>query len=508
MAKPTHQLLAESLSRAKKSAIRGIIQTESLQRHDQERLEKEGWLARIIRGWYILKQPLAKKGDSTVWYSSFWDFASIYLPSRFKDNYCLSANASIDLHIGLTTIPKQLLVMAQKGGSSVIDLPFNTSIVIYQELKTFPKTIEQIRGINVMPLASALHRVAPAFFQQSPDDAEIALRLVDLTSLSRELLSGSNISSANRIIGAYRFIGETQRAKRLEEDLLAAGYQVEPINPFNIKTPFLTASPRAHSPYAARIAIMWQQMRNDVLSIFPDEPGLPRASEKYFAQLEKIYVNDAYNSLSIEGYEVSEELIKKIAAGKWHPDKSMTDQQQMNAMAAKGYRQTFEKVKLSINRILHKKNSGQIIKEDLHSWYSALFSPSVKAGILNPTQLAGFRTHQVYIRNSMHTPLPTHALIDAMDTLFECLINEPHAAVRAVLGHFIFVFIHPYMDGNGRIGRFLMNSLFASGGFPWTIVSVAHREQYLKALEKASVEQDIRLFAKFILSEMSLNFRK
>jgi len=37
-----------------------------------------------------------------------------------------------------------------------------------------------------------------------------------------------------------------------------------------------------------------------------------------------------------------------------------------------------------------------------------------------------------------------------------------------VLGHFIFVYIHPYMDGNGRVGRFLMNAMMASGGYLWT----------------------------------------
>ena len=45
--------------------------------------------------------------------------------------------------------------------------------------------------------------------------------------------------------------------------------------------------------------------------------------------------------------------------------------------------------------------------------------------------------------------------------------------MAAVLGHFVFVFIHPYMDGKGRIGRFLMNLKLTAGGFDWT---VAHTE--------------------------------
>ena len=53
---------------------------------------------------------------------------------------------------------------------------------------------------------------------------------------------------------------------------------------------------------------------------------------------------------------------------------------------------------------------------------------------------------------------------------------ETEPSVRVVLGHFIFVYIHPYLDGNGRMGRFFMNVMLASGGYPWTIIPVERRE--------------------------------
>lgn len=87
---------------------------------------------------------------------------------------------------------------------------------------------------------------------------------------------------------------------------------------------------------------------------------------------------------------------------------------------------------------------------------------------------------------------------DAMPVLFELLQQEPEASVGAVLGHFILVFIHPYMDGNGRMGRFLINVMLASGGYPWTVIPVQERTAYMHALEKASVNQDIQPFAKFL----------
>jgi Fic family protein len=122
---------------------------------------------------------------------------------------------------------------------------------------------------------------------------------------------------------------------------------------------------------------------------------------------------------------------------------------------------------------------------------------------LEAHQLAGYRSGPVYIRNSLHTPLPRDALIDAMETLFNLLEREPEPAVRAVLGHHLFVFIHPYYDGNGRLGRFLMNTMLASGGYPWTVIRVKRRGTYMDVLERASVDGDIIPFTRFIVEEMN-----
>ena len=140
----------------------------------------------------------------------------------------------------------------------------------------------------------------------------------------------------------------------------------------------------------------------------------------------------------------------------------------------------------------------------IKGWYRALFSPSVTAGITSAASLAGYRAGPVYIRGSQHVPPAREAVPDFMETLFGLLKSEENAAVRGVLGHFIFVFIHPYMDGNGRIGRFLMNAMLASGGYPWTIVRLSERRRYMHALEKASVEANIGDFAEFLAGEMNV----
>ena len=127
-----------------------------------------------------------------------------------------------------------------------------------------------------------------------------------------------------------------------------------------------------------------------------------------------------------------------------------------------------------------------------------MFAPSVATGLLRASDLAGYRNGQVFIRNSMHVPLNKEAVRDAMPAFFDLLRAEEHPAVRVVLGHFIFVYIHPCMDGNGRMGRFLMNTMMAAAGYPWTVIALSERKTYMAALEKASVEENIGPFAAFL----------
>jgi Fic/DOC family len=202
-------------------------------------------------------------------------------------------------------------------------------------------------------------------------------------------------------------------------------------------------------------------------------------------------VTDAYHSLSIEGYRVSADLIERVRGGKWNPEKNEEDRQQRNAMAARGYWQAYQAVQNSIGRVLHGDNPGLVADEDHGTWYREMFAPSVTVGLLKPADLAGYRNGQVYIRRSMHVPLNREAVRDAMPAFFDLLSEEKDPAVRVVLGHFVFVYIHPYMDGNGRMGRFLMNLMLASGGYPWTVIPVGDRTIYMEALEKASVGEDI-----------------
>ena len=154
-------------------------------------------------------------------------------------------------------------------------------------------------------------------------------------------------------------------------------------------------------------------MRGPVIERFPDPPGLPTDSRAYLKQVTETYVTDAYHSLSIEGYQVTAELIERVRAGSWNPEKDGDDQEQRNAMAARGYWLAFQSVQRSLAEVLVGKNPGQVADEAHGSWYRDLFTPSVTSGLLKPADLAGYRTSQVYIRKSMHVPLNPEAVRDA-----------------------------------------------------------------------------------------------
>lgn len=491
------QALKELHNLQKNTAIT-IIKSSDLSSPHKKLLKKNGFIKGIIKGWYISTSPDEQDGDTTSWNMSFWDFVSEYINSRFGTNWCLSPEQSLMLHSGNTIIPNQLLVRSPQANNNIVQLLHGTSI-LDNKLEIVNHSSRKTKdGLQLYSLETGLIAVGEGFFNRHSTDARACLAMVkDGSILLEKLLDGGHSVVAGRLIGALRNIGNDKLANTILKTMKSTGYDIRENDPFTEKLIF-TLDTRETSPYANRIRLMWYQMRETVIANFPASRELPSDINAYLKKVEDNYADDAYNSLSIEGYRVTEELIEKVKSGSWNPNDNETDKEAKNAMAARGYYLAFQAVKESIRAILNGANSGEVCDNDHGDWYRELFAPSVTSGILKASDLSGYRSSQVYIKRSMHTPLNPDAIRDAMPVLFDLLKEEVEASVRAVLGHFIFVFIHPYMDGNGRIGRFLFNVMLASGGYSWTVVPLAQRDTYMAALEQASVQGDITAFTQFL----------
>lgn len=499
MATPAEKL-ASSLKVLQGLQDQGVvaIRSSQLTRTHRERLVKNGFLQEVMKGWYVPSRPDETAGESTAWYASFWEFCGAYLESRFEDRWSLSPEQSLSIHAENWTVPKQLLVRTASGDNKPVPLPHNTSLFTLRA--ALPEEEEHVskEGLRLFSLPAALIAAAPAAFRQNSTDMRVALAMIqDASEVLSPLLEGGHSKVAGRLAGAFRNIGNEKIANQILKAMRAADFKVQEEDPFEAAATY-QPPPRERSPYVNRMRLMWQEFSEQIKGHFPEPPGLPADTKHYLKHIDDVYVTDAYHSLSIEGYRVSPELIERVRSGDWNPDTDENDRQRRDALAARGYWQAHQKVKETVARIIAGENPGEAVDKDHSDWYQELFRPSVTAGLLKPADLAGYRNDQVYIRNSFHIPPRVQAVRDCMPVFFDLLREETDPAVRVILGHFVFVYIHPYMDGNGRMGRFLMNAMLAGGGYPWTVIPVERRQEYMQALEQASVDQNVVPFTTFL----------
>jgi len=482
---------------------RRVFRSAEFTRIHRERLLQNGFLQEVMKGWVISSSPGVRDGDSTTWYASFWEFCQHYCNNRFGNEWHIGPEQSLLLLAENSVIPKQLVICSPLGTNNAIKLPFGTSIFDLQQSEMpLENDLIEYLGIRLLSPASALIRVSEAFYaRQTVELITVLSEIPDVTELLRRLLEGNHSVIAGRLAGAFRHIGRGDFADKILSTMKSAMYDVRESDPF---TQELIPRPpqKPVIPIVIRLELLWESMREEVEAILPSAPGLPDAKESYLDHLDSSYEYDAYHSLSIEGYQVTPELIERVKSGSWNPDNYKGDQENRNALAARGYWQAFQLVREAVERIIAGEQPGPILRSTHQEWYRELFQPSVVAGLVKPSDLAGYRNTPVYLRNSRHVPPRSEAVPDAMSTFFSLLEQETEPAVSAVLGHWLFGYIHPYPDGNGRMARFLMNALLASGGYPWTVIRVEDRDEYLMRLETASVESDIQPFSSFIGKRM------
>ena len=507
-----NKVLATALISLKKIQEKegNVFKSEKLDSKSITILKENNYLFPIINGWYCIQDPSTQNGDTTVWYINAWLFFSKYLNERFgKKGYCLNPHDSLMLHTQKNSIPKQLTVLIKKGtSSSITKLPNEMSLFVYEDKQNFPKEFETIRGVNVFKIENVLCKSDNNSFINNPLEMEIALKSIrDVSTVINSLISLKRMdTSAARLSGAYAYLGRESDAQNIRETYSSlTGIKVTPFNPFTTQRPIFGSTQLARSPYASRVEELWERYSTQITKLTANIQPRDIDVKTLLTELEEKYTEDAYHSLSIEGYRVTTELIDKIKDGNWNPTQNEEDRETRDALAAKGYYEAFEELKVNILACVNSGEKIENIMPELQSkLYRKMFLPSVQANILKPSDLIGYRDTAIYLKGSEHVPPPKEAVLDAMESYFEVLKADNNILSKAILGHFIFGFIHPYVDGNGRISRFIMNSILVSYGLPWIIIRKEERSRYMDALEQASNHDDILPFMEFILEKISV----
>lgn len=96
-----------------------------------------------------------------------------------------------------------------------------------------------------------------------------------------------------------------------------------------------------------------------------------------------------------------------------------------------------------------------------------------------------YRRIQVMIEKAKHEPPPAFEVPELMKELVKWYrgnTRKMNPFELAVLLHTKFVTIHPFVDGNGRVARALMNVVLEQRGYPTLYFGIEHREAYLDAV--------------------------
>ena len=181
-------------------------------------------------------------------------------------------------------------------------------------------------------------------------------------------------------------------------------------------------------------------------------------------ELERISIDFTYNTNAIEGSTITLEETREIIHNKISPNKPLRDVKETEA---------HNKVFLQML-----KKDEKITKELLSQWHQNIF------GETKPDIAGRFRDYLV--RVGSHLAPDWQDVKNLMKKFIEFInknkkMNPVELAGRV---HYQFEKIHPFGDGNGRIGRLLMNFILWRSGYPMLIIEYKKRKSYYKVLQK------------------------
>ena len=188
----------------------------------------------------------------------------------------------------------------------------------------------------------------------------------------------------------------------------------------------------------------------------------PSAKEK---AVEQIAVAFTYNTNAIEGSKITLEETREIIEDKIAPNKPLRD-----------INETEQHAKVFLEML---KKKELLTKELVLKWHNQIFSQS------KPDIAGRFRNYLV--RVGEHLAPDWQDVEQLMKEFFNYVNNKPknkNIVEFAAIAHYRFEKIHPFADGNGRIGRLIINYLLWHEGYPMLIIDYKKRKSYYKAFLK------------------------
>ena len=179
--------------------------------------------------------------------------------------------------------------------------------------------------------------------------------------------------------------------------------------------------------------------------------------------LQEIAIAFTYNTNAIEGSTITLEEARLILEDKVAPSKSIRDIRETESHAA---------VFLEMLKT-HENLSPQLLLR----WHENIFRET-------KTDVAGkFRTYQVRVGPYI---APDWKKVENFINQLVLFVNESNlnSVEVAARAHYMFEKIHPFGDGNGRIGRLLTNFILWKNNYPMLIIEYKKRKSYYKALQR------------------------
>ena len=111
-----------------------------------------------------------------------------------------------------------------------------------------------------------------------------------------------------------------------------------------------------------------------------------------------------------------------------------------------------------------------------------------------------YRRVNISVKGSNHTPCSYEKVYDRMDKYFVFMQEGPKGDLWEYISylHLQLAKIHPFLDGNGRLARLVLNYELMKNGFMPVIITSDERDKYFSALESFKVDKDIKPFMDFL----------